>query len=153
MQKELAYQILVLEQNFLASIKLSTKYLSLRIFLAIFPDCVARIRRVGSASFCRIPGPAYPESDPVPYPFQQNLKFNYTVLFVPENFQYIVKNIKNYDSFETWDRILIWIWIGIINQQSPESIDTLPPFCPIEGHKWVFLNFRPMIVSEEPVCI
>jgi hypothetical protein len=74
-------------------------------------------------------------------------KFNYTVFF--RNFQYTVKNIENYDSFETWDRILIRIWIGIIHQQSPESIDTLPLF----GRKWVFPDFQPMRVPEEPVCI
>ncbi len=33
----------------------------------------------------------------------------------------------------------------------PESIATLSPFGPIEGHKWFFSDFQPMRVSEEPV--
>jgi hypothetical protein len=37
---------------------------------------------------------------------------------------------------------------------SEESIGTLPPLGPIEGHKWFFPDFfQPMRVSAEPVCI
>ncbi len=36
---------------------------------------------------------------------------------------------------------------------SSESIATLPPFGPLEGHKWFFPDFQPMRVAEEPVCI
>jgi hypothetical protein len=37
-----------------------------------------------------------------------------------------------------------------LHLRSPESIATLPPFRPIEGHTWFF---QPMRVSEEPVYI
>jgi len=47
-----------------------------------------------------------------------------------------------------------WQMFGIVLRPGPESIATLPPFDPIEGHTVSgFPDFQPMRVSEDPVCI